>query len=186
MKGLISALLLSLSVHVSALELEGVKLPDKMQVEQASLELNGAGVRSMFIMDIYVAALYLESRKKTAAEVFADKGAKRIELHVVYETGSERLAQGFRKGIERNSTPAQLAALQARMATLEKAFENLKVVAKGDVVVFDWVPGQGTRIIFNGNELASIPGEDFYLALLSIWIGENPVTDHLKQELLGG
>jgi hypothetical protein len=30
-----------------------------------------------------------------------------------------------------------------------------------------------------------IPGEDFYRALLRIWLGEKPVQDDLKQALLG-
>lgn len=185
MKKLMAALLLGLCAQAHALEIEGVKLPEKVQMGQSALELNGAGVRSMFIFDIYVAALYLPSRHKTADEIFADQGPKRMELHVVYETGSERLVTGFRKGIERNSTPAQLAALQARMDAFEKAFAGVNTVAKGDVVAFDWAPGQGTRIVFNGKHLAAIPGEDFYRALLSIWIGDNPVTDALKRELLG-
>jgi hypothetical protein len=31
-----------------------------------------------------------------------------------------------------------------------------------------------------------IAGEDFYRALLRIWIGDNPVQDDLKKALLGG
>ncbi len=187
MKSWIVALILGLSAHAFAAEVEGVKLPEKIQVGQSTLSLNGAGLRSMFFMKIYVAALYLESTKKSAADVLADKGAKRIELHVVADDApSERLAHGFRRGIEKNSSAAQLGALQSRVETLEKVFENVKTVVKGDVVQFDWTPGQGTRITLNGRELASIPGEDFYQALLSIWIGEKPVTDGLKQELLGG
>jgi hypothetical protein len=31
-----------------------------------------------------------------------------------------------------------------------------------------------------------IPGEDFYRALLRIWLGEKPVDGELKQAMLGG
>jgi len=33
---------------------------------------------------------------------------------------------------------------------------------------------------------APIQGEDFYRALLRIWLGERPVQEDLKQALLGG
>jgi len=31
-----------------------------------------------------------------------------------------------------------------------------------------------------------IPGEDFYRALLRIWLGDNPVQEDLKKALRGG
>lgn len=83
MNKLVVLLLLGLTAHAYALEVEGVRLEDKVQVERSALQLNGAGVRSVFWIKIYVAALYLESRKNTSEAVLADKGAKRIALHVV-------------------------------------------------------------------------------------------------------
>ncbi len=49
MRKLIAAALLGLSTHALALEVEGVKLPDRTQVGQSSLLLNGAGLRSIHI-----------------------------------------------------------------------------------------------------------------------------------------
>ena len=45
----------------------------------------------------------------------------------------------------------------------------------------------GTLIVsFNGSAKGSdIPGEDFYRALLRIWIGDKPVQDDIKEHLLG-
>jgi len=187
MKRLIALFLLCFSVQAFALEVENVKLGDKVQVEKAALQLNGAGLRSIFFIKLYVAALYLENKKTTAESILADRGAKRIELHVVAgETGSERLLHGYRNGIEKNHNEVQLAKLKARMTEFEKLFGNIKTVTKGDVIAFDWLPGVATRVSLDGKELGRIEGEDFYLALLSIWIGENPVMDSLKKELLGG
>jgi len=187
MKKLFGLLLLCFSAHALALEVEGVKLEDKIQAGKSVLQLNGAGLRSVFFIKIYVAALYLESRKTTAEGVFADKGAKRIELHVVAdEAGSERFVHGFRKGMEKNHDEAQLARLKERMEAFEKAFAGVKSVVRGDIIALDWLPGVATRVTLNGKELGRIEGEDFYLALLSIWIGENPVMESLKKEMLGG
>jgi hypothetical protein len=36
-----------------------------------------------------------------------------------------------------------------------------------------------------GKEQAAIPGEDFYEALLKIWLGNKPVQADLKDAMLG-
>lgn len=187
MKKLIALSLLCFSVQAFALEVEGVKLEDKVQVEKSELQLNGAGLRSIFFIRIYVAALYLESKKTTTESVLADKGAKRVELHVVVgEVGRARFMKAFREVIEKNQDETQLARLQGRMDAFEKMFDSVKTVNRGDIIMLDWLPGAATRISYNGRELGRVEGEDFYQALLSIWIGEHPVMDSLKKEMLGG
>jgi hypothetical protein len=53
-------------------------------------------------------------------------------------------------------------------------------------VNLDWIPDSGTRLTFNGAQKgADIAGEDFYRALLKIWIGDKPAQDDLKEQLLG-
>ena len=56
----------------------------------------------------------------------------------------------------------------------------------GTSVVIDWLPESGTRLTINGQVKGKdIAGEDFYRALLKIWLGNKPVQDDLKQALLG-
>lgn len=182
---LVCGLLLTWSA--GALELEGVKLDDKVQVENAPLVLNGAGVRSILFFKMYVAGLYLTGKQSSAEAVLADTGAKRIALHVVVgDAGTERFLNGFRKGIEKNHSEQELAALRERMNAFDQLFVAVKTVKKGDVIEMDWLPGSSLRVSLNGAELGKVAGEDFYRALLSIWIGKNPVSGELKKGLLGG
>ncbi len=54
------------------------------------------------------------------------------------------------------------------------------------VVHLDWLPDSGTRLSFNGAAKgADIAGEEFYRALMRIWIGSQPAQDDLKEQLLG-
>ncbi len=186
MKKLVAMLLLAISFQASALEVEGVKLDDKAQVDGATLQLNGAGLRNVFFIKMYVAALYLAEKKQSSEAVLADAGAKRIALHVLIEGGPDRFLNGFRKGIEKNHSKQELEALHERMAAFDKLFGDIKEFKKGDVIAFDWLPGVATRVSVNGKELGRIAGEDFYRALLTIWIGGKPVKEELKKELLGG
>lgn len=186
MKRLVALLLLCVSLQVGAVELEGVKLDDSVQVQDAALTLNGAGVRSMAIFKIYVVGLYLEHKQHSAAAVLADAGPKRIALHVlVKDVEMERFLNGFHKGIAKNQSEAQLDALHERLHAFDQLFAGIKAVQRGDVIVFDWVPATGTHVLLNGKELGSIAGADFYRALLSVWIGDKPVMEAVKKALLG-
>jgi len=48
------------------------------------------------------------------------------------------------------------------------------------------IAGSGTVLVINGAARGKpIAGEDFYRALLRIWLGEHPVQDDLKKAVLG-
>jgi hypothetical protein len=63
---------------------------------------------------------------------------------------------------------------------------GLKEAKTGMVIALDWT-GRETVLVADGKPAgAPIPGEDFYRALLRIWLGDSPVQDDLKKALLGG
>lgn len=186
MKKLIAMVLLCASVQAVAVELEGMKIADTVQLENTQLMLNGAGVRRIAFFKMYAVGLYLAHEQHSANVILSDTKPKRIALHVLPdEVEMERFLNGFHKGIEKNYNEAQLATLRERMAAFDKLFAAIKNVKRGDVLAFDWVPADGARITLNGTELGRIAGEDFYRALLSIWIGDKPVKGDLKKAILG-
>ena len=46
-------------------------------------------------------------------------------------------------------------------------------------------PDTGTEVRINGEWRGAIKGNEFFRALLGIWLGEDPVSKSLKQEMLG-
>ncbi len=71
----------------------------------------------------------------------------------------------------------------AELVAIMNAFGSGK---EGDVIALDWLPGSGTRVLLNGETKGTpIAGEDFYRALLRIWLGDDPVSGSLKKALLG-
>lgn len=175
-----------LSGNAAALELAGVHLADQVQVGNASLLLNGAGVRSKFFFKIYVGALYLPQKQTSGESVIADERAHRMALHILHELSSEKFSSGFNEAIRSNHTPAELAVLDAQLKQMAQIFEAMKEIRPGDVVTLDYLPGSGTQIGVNGKSFGTIPGAAFNRALLDIWIGSKPVQEDLKKELLGG
>ena len=191
MKNRIGFLLLlsCLAGAVHAVEVAGVKLEDKARVTAAGQELvlNGAGLRTKVFFKVYVAALYVAEKKTGASEVLALKGPKRVLLTTVRDLTAEQLVDALNDGIRDNNGPADLERLKPQIDALNAIMLAAKEAAKGSVIALDWLPESGTRVTINGEARgAPITGEDFYAALLRIWLGEKPVEASLKRALLGG
>ncbi len=167
----------------AARTLEGVSLPEEMAVAGRTLVLNGAGVREKFFFDIYVAALYLPRRSADAGRILASGEPWRMVMHFLYrKVARGKLADAWEEGFAANLPPERLAYLRPRLDRFKSLFPDLK---RGQEVVLDHLPGEGVRVYLDGRELGRIDGDDFAAALLSVWLGERPVTDSLKAALLG-
>jgi hypothetical protein len=175
------ALALTLSTTLSAGEVAGVKMPDTVTVEEKTLKLNGMGLRTRIMFKVYVAGLFLETPSHDAAAVISADEAKRIELSILRKLSGSQVAEAIAEGFEKNSK-AQLPALKARLDTLKGWIPD---VDKGDAIVLTYVPGKGTIVSARVSEKGVIEGKDFSDALLSVWLGPNPVQDDLKTKLLG-
>ena len=171
-----------------AAEVEGVKLADKVRVNDSGPELvlNGAGVRTRVVFKVYVAALYLAQTRNTPAAILSDAGPKRVALHLMREVTAEQLFGALGDGLKNNHTPEQLAKLEPQVKQLESIFTNVKVVKSGDVVLLDYAAGGGTRVLVNGDAKGAITGDEFFTALLRVWLGDKPAEDSLKKAMLGG
>ena len=177
---------LLLSWNVNALEVAGVKLADTAQVGNASLQLNGAGIRTKLFFKIYVGALYLPQKQAAAEAIIADEREHRVALHIVRDLSSEKLLNAFNEAIAANHSKEELAALDAQLKQMAQIFNAVKEVKPGDVVTLDYLPASGTQISVNGAARGTIAGAAFNRALLRIWLGNKPVQDDLKKEMLGG
>ncbi len=184
MKHILLAVGLYLTIGISAVQaitVEGVSIEDKTIVGGQALILNGAGVRSKFFFDIYIGALYLPTNAQSAQVVLDMKGNKRVLMHFLYdEVSKDKLVTGWNEGFENNSK--DLSGLQARLNQFNNFFQDMK---KGDVVSFDFTDNGNTTVVINGKVAGSIEGVDFQQALLSVWLGDEPADDDLKEAMLG-
>jgi Chalcone isomerase-like len=173
-----------------AVEIEGVKIEDKIVLSSGGpqLVLNGAGVRHKFaFLKIYIGSLYLEQKKHDREAIFADPGPKRVSMHILSDEVTARdLISSMNNALAANLVPHELALIEKRIRDLNNMMSSVKVINKGSVVHLDYIPGTGTRITINGEAKLTIPGEDFFRAMLRIWIGAKPVDGRLRDAMLGG
>ena len=178
-------MLFLLPTAVQAVEIEGVTLPDSIQLQGKTLYLNGAGIRTKFFFDIYVGGLYLEQHasKAKAKEILADTANKRITMDFLYgEVEKEKLTDGWEEGFEKNQSPAHMKNLKTRLGNFNALFSDAR---RGDSVVFDLLDDGSTHVSFNGHEKGVIKGVDFQQALLAVWLGKKPADSDLKKAMLG-
>jgi hypothetical protein len=187
MAGLIAGLAL-FSVMANAADIEGVRVDEQITVPGAQqLVLNGAGVRTkLAFMKLYVGALYLPVKKTNPDEIIKVVGAKRVLMHVLAdELTAKELIASLNNSLAANHIPAELALIESRLRDLNRMMGTVGVLKKGNTVFLDYVPDTGTRITINGEEKIVIKGEDFFQAMLRIWIGNKPVDGGLRRAMLG-
>ena len=173
------------TTSINARELDGVSMPDSVTLSgtDTPLVLNGMGYRTKFVFDIYVGALYTESKVSSQKAVHALTGPKRVAMHMVHdEVSHAKMADAWREGFEDNNSDVQLEKLKARLKVFVAYFPDLK---KGNEVLLDYIPDVGTRVTISGEEKGVIEGADFNAALLDVWLGEEPADDDLKDAMLG-
>lgn len=180
-------LLLALfTVPALAAEVAGVHVEDRIRLETSELVLNGAGLRTKAFFKVYVAGLYLAEKKASAEGVLALPGAKRVSMRLLRNLSAKQLTDALDEGFHDNTPAAEQESLKGPRAELIAIMNALQAAKEGDTIALDWLPGTGTRVMVNGEPKGNaIAGEDFYRALLRIWLGDNPVSGALKKALLG-
>ncbi len=164
----------------------GVRFEPQVQLGGQPLQLNGTGLRALRIFKAYAAALYLVQPAGSADAVVAQPGAKRLQIRLLWGVPAEEFIKAFHLGLERNSPPELQARLAERAARFDAMLQPLGKIKSGDTVNLDYLPGQGLLFWHNGRQLgAAIPGEDFYGALLRVFIGEQVSDERLRSGLLG-
>jgi hypothetical protein len=179
----VSCSLLVIIGVASAAELVGVNMPDKVNVGEAELALNGLGLReAMFGIDVYVAGFYLEQPGNDAEAILASDQIKRIHMHFVYKKVTDKkLTKAWEEGIEANIE----GGLERYASQLQQLNGHMETLVKGDTMTFTAIPGKGLQVVVKGVEKDVIADEDFSRDFFSIWLGPEPPNAGLKEGMLG-
>jgi len=172
--------------QAQAVNLEGIRFEPTVSLGGQTLQLNGAGLRTRAIFKVYAAGLYVPKKSADVSALLAEKGPKRVSLGLLRNVDADSFISSFNDGMKANVPEAQLAVLKPRIEAFNAILKSIGEAKKGDLISFDYTPEGGTRISVNGQPTGSaIAGEDFYGAVLRIWLGDKPADASLKKGLLG-
>jgi len=161
-------------------KIEGVSFSRTYAEGSLSLRLNNAALlRYKILFRGYVVGLYLPEGTDPAAAL--SEVPKRLEFSYFWEIPGPEFGKAGEKILVRNVDGRTMAALRDRLDRINDAYRDVK---PGDRYALTYRPGKGTELSLNGEPLLTVEGADFAAAYFSIWLGEKPIDDGLKKELL--
>jgi hypothetical protein len=171
----------------NTITVSGLVFERRVQVAGSELLLNGTGLRAVAWFKAYAAALYLGARATTAEQAVNTPGPKRLQLRFYRDLPAAEFVKALNVGLPRNSEPALAEKLAERQALLAARIAALETLRETDTIDLDFDPAKGLLFKLNGKLRGDpIPGDDFYGALLRVFIGDHPSDTKLKAGLLGG
>lgn len=158
------------------------KLPPQIQAGEYRLILNGSGVRTKAILELYEAGLYLTKPNSNSANIIAadEPMALRIKITSGFVSQSslvDSLEDGFK-----NATGGDTREVRKEIEQFRGFFAD--EIKKGDTFDMVYLPQHGVIVNKNGKLKGAIAGAKFKQALFSIWLSDKPADKTLKQALL--
>jgi hypothetical protein len=181
-----ASLALASGAQAQTTEVSGVKLDNTITVANTKLSLNGAGIRTRFVVKVYVGGLYLPQKAATTDEVLKMAGPKRMHVVMLRDIDAQQLGNLLVRGVEDNSSKEEFYKFATSFTRLSNIFNEKKKLATGETFGVEFQPGVGTLILVNGKPAGEPFKEpEFFNALMRIWLGPKPADAELKRALLG-
>lgn len=179
------AILLALSLAsppgAGARLIEGVYFTPRVTASGVPMVLNGVGLKKLWqVVKVSVAALYLG--EGVSPSTVLSNVPKRLEIEYFHAISAKDFAKLTKKLLKQNIDASTISRLQSRLDRLNALYRD---VQPGYRYALTYVPEKGTTLALNGVDLGTIEGEDFAVAVFSMWLGQRPLSDSLKKELLG-
>ncbi len=179
--------LLLIPFLTQARTISDIEVAEEVQIDASSpvLNLNGASLRRTYmIVKTYVGGLYLENPTQDGSQIIESNEYKRMMFHVLLKRVTARkVARALKEALVVNITDEQNERLEPQINQFLDMFDGK--LHKDDEVNIDYIPGIGTKVTIAGAEKGVIPGKEFSDALLSVWVGKQPVSDTFKDDILG-
>ncbi len=172
--------LLMISPSWARWKLDKKNFNQSVQQKESTLPLRGVGVKTLFMMRLFVAALYLDPQVK--AQDALNDVPKHLEVKFFTTIPGSEFAKFTIKTMKNNTTKSEFKQIADRFKLMEELFPSIK---NGDVFSLTYKPGAGTVFTLNGVERGVVPGADFGKAIFATWLGARPIDNILKRQVLG-
>ena len=160
---------------------DGTSFAGTVDEDGVQLYLSGTALlRYMLFIKAYAGAFYLP-RGKSGDQALSD-----IPKYLVLEYRVGISAEDFAKATSQKIRDSVSSEEYERLRPDIDRFNRLyRDVNAGDRYALGYIPGRGTRLIYNTTPLGMIEGYEFSRAVFSIWLGDNPIDTSFRDRLLG-
>jgi len=160
---------------------DDVGFAEHFTVQKSKLIRNGQGKRTatMFNVEVYRGALYLEKKSNDADAIVQSKQIKRVDMKFVREIASESMQEGWDDSFKKLCKECK--NIKNEMKQLNSLMPTLK---EGQKLAFNFLPTE-VQVFYQEKKIGTIKGAEFSKKLLSTWLGPYPPTEDLKKCMLG-
>lgn len=171
----------------SQVAVQGYAFPLAYQMGGQPVVLNGAGTRKIAFFNVYVMGLYLPHKTRSAEDAMQMPGNKGFVLYILRELPMRLFNRLMIQGIEKGASDSELQLLRPDLDRLETMFANQPPAEAGDMLSIDWENGKGAVITFKGKTMGqAFTNPLFFHRILKVWLGDDPVSEKLRDALLVG
>src|ERR1700733_6742692 len=166
-----------------AAELDDFQVPDTLQVGGTTVHLNGYGLRTYSILGIhiYVASLYLEHLSTDANEIIRSPETKLLKVRFERSISADQARKAWREGLANNcQAPCHLDPQD-----VQRFLAVVPAMHDGDNYSLLFTQNNAT-VTVSGRQIGKISSPQFAEVMLAPFLGPEPASPTLKQELLRG
>ena len=136
---------------------------------------------SIFKIDVQYIGLHVSKKYQNANEIIQDSSNKVLKVEYLRELSKSTLKKAW--GVSYEAVLGENN--QKYKDQIKKIKSFTRDVDEGDIVYVVFSK-DGLRYFLNDNMLGEINDPEFAKVTLSIWIGESPVDDDMKEGILKG
>jgi len=153
--------------------------------DEVKSSLNAVGnhrfIYRMFFK-LYDARFYADAVQADNIDKLLDgKNALLLEFDYLRKINKTTILESSENILAKNMSPDELNLIQERLDRINAAY---RTVNKGDRSSLSYTPGKGTTLSINQEAIVTIEGEDFARLYFRIWLGEQPISQPMRDALL--
>lgn len=175
-------------IFLLLLPIQAFSNTENITLNGETLQLNGSGYRSKFFIKVYEGFLYLPTNLTSTESPVTDENTifekgypGAIKMKFVYsKVDSDKMKNAFKEGFEENSP--ELLDKNYISGFLE--IFNFDVL-EGDILTLFFKSKNNVTVIYNGENIGNIKGENIGIAVYKIYLGKEPADSSLKDDMLG-
>jgi len=172
-------------VCAAPLQARDSSLSAAAEIGGRNLVMNGEATRTVWGFEVYKIRLYLHELMRDAEKILAAKEhPKRIEIVMQRSVDEDQFSSTVQQSIDNNFTPEEKEKFAGQLKEFLGCFNKGADLKPGNVIIIDYAPSAGMIVKLDGRTLDTIPGTDFYHAILRLWLGK-PLQQSIKDGLVG-
>ena len=162
----------------------GVTMPDTMQVDGTTVQLNGLGLRSFTMLHIrgYVGGLYLTRKTHDPEQALSEPGPKALVIDYIRGASVSQVHDLYMESSRKYC--AHHSCSDSQKASFQALRGSIRPVKPGDSSSF-LMSDKGVDVLFDGRPVAHLADPAFGRVILDSDLGEMPPSMELKNGLLG-